>query len=176
MPLEHLVYGTIRHSSLFVETEFLSLAQAIESFHRLTDKSTVVEPRVFRHFLKNLCQFLQENWGSSPLMEGCLEKVRHANEPKFQDRIQSLLTRIDPVRLRKLIGDPVVFERTLRQTRNHFTHSGISKKGSVLSDAKAIFLFNQKLHALLRLLLLKNVGFSEESVFEQVFQQSRRYS
>ena len=34
--LEGLVYGTIRRSSLFVETEFLSLAQALESFHRVS--------------------------------------------------------------------------------------------------------------------------------------------
>ena len=54
--------------------------------------------------------------------------------------------------------------------------TGIRTKGSVLSDSKGIFLFNQKLHALLRLLILKNIGFSEESVFEQVFQQSRRYA
>jgi hypothetical protein len=38
--LEGLVYGTIRHSSLFVETEFLSLAQALESFHRISSRST----------------------------------------------------------------------------------------------------------------------------------------
>jgi hypothetical protein len=27
---------------MFVETEFLTLAQALESFHRLTDRSTVL--------------------------------------------------------------------------------------------------------------------------------------
>ncbi len=87
-----------------------------------------------------------------------------------------MLGSINPERLMKLIGDPVIFERTLRQTRNHFTHPVIRKKANVLSDAKQIFLFNQKLHALLRLLMLKNIRFSEEDVFEQVFQQSRRWS
>jgi hypothetical protein len=77
--------------------------------------------------------------------------------------------------LTKLIGDPIVFERTLRQTRNHFTHPGIPKKRNVLTDAKEIFLFNQKLHALLRLLMLKNIGFSEKAVFDPILQQSRRW-
>ena len=40
-PFEDLVYGTIRNSSLSSETEFLSLAQALEAFHRLTDSSTI---------------------------------------------------------------------------------------------------------------------------------------
>jgi len=176
IPLENLIYGTIRHSSLFVETEFLSLAQALESFHRLIDKSTVVEPLLFGQVLKTLCRFISESWGSSPIAGRLLDGIRYANEPTFQTRIQSLLARINPERLEKLIGDPVVFERTLRQTRNHFTHPGIRKKENVLTDGKGIFLFNQKLHVLLRLLMLKSSGFSEEVVFDQIFQQSRRWA
>jgi hypothetical protein len=38
--LESLVYGTIRQTSMFVETEFLSLAQAIEAFHRITSATS----------------------------------------------------------------------------------------------------------------------------------------
>lgn len=43
-------------------------------------------------------------------------------------------------------------------------------------DQKEIFLFNQKLHVLLRFLLLKSIGFPEEGIFDQIFQQSRRWS
>jgi hypothetical protein len=135
-----------------------------------------VEPRLFGQVLKILCRFISQTWGDSPIAERCLDGIRFANEPTFQTRIQSLLARIDPERLKKLIGDPVVFERTLRQTRNHLTHPGIRKKANVLTDSKGMFLFNQKLHVLLRLLMLQSIGFSEESVFEQIFQQSRRYS
>jgi len=177
MPLETLIYGTIRHSSLFVETEFLSLAQAIESFHRLTDKSTVVAPDVFAQVQKDLTGFIsQQNWGNFPIAARCLEAITFANDPTFKSRIESLLTRIDAEYLRKLIGDSVVFERTLRQTRNYLTHPGTRKKGNVLTDAKQIFLFNQKLHVLLRFLILRVMGFSEEAIFEQLFQQARRYS
>src|SRR5438132_3272971 len=69
-PLENLIYGTIRHSSLFVETEFLALAQAIESFHRLTDKSTVVVPELFAQVQKDLSGFISgQTWGNSPIAE-----------------------------------------------------------------------------------------------------------
>jgi len=177
MPLETLIYGTIRHSSLFVETEFLSLAQAIESFHRLTDKSTVVAPEIFAQVQQDMSGFVsQQNWANSPIAERCLEAIKFANEPTFKSRIQSLLAGIDAERLKKLIGNPVVFEQTLRQTRNYFTHPGTRKKGNVLKDSKEIFLFNQKLHVLLRFLMLKSIGFAEEAVFEQMFQQSRRWA
>jgi len=175
LPLENLIYGTIRHSSLFVETEFLSLAQALESLHRLTDKTTVVEPTVFKHVLKALCHLIDQTCGDSPLATRFLDGVRYANEPTFHTRMQSLLSRVNGEALNKLIGDPVVFERTLRQTRNHFTHAGIPKKKDVITDGKQLFFFNQKLHVLLRLLMLKSIGFSDDAVFDQMFQQSRRY-
>jgi hypothetical protein len=86
------------------------------------------------------------------------------------------LSGIDPQRLKTLVGDPLVFEQTLKQTRNYLTHPGIEKKGKVLTDSKELFLFNQKLHVLLRLLMLKTMGFSEEAIFDQMFQQSRMYN
>lgn len=176
-PLESLIYGTIRNSSLFVETEFLSLAQAIESFHRLMYKSTVVEPQVFAEVKEDLSAFIsQQSWAHSVIADRCQEAINFVNDPTFQNRIQSLLADIDPERLKQLIGDPVIFEQALRQTRNYLTHPGTKKKGKVLADSKELFLFNQKVHVLLRLLMLKTMGFAEEAVFEQMFQQSRKYS
>ncbi len=176
-PLENLIYGTIRHSSLFVETEFLSLAQAIESFHRLTDKSTVVGPQVFAHVQETLLGFIsQQTWANSALANRCKESLNFLNDPTFKTRIQSLLAGIDPQHLKTLVGDPIIFEQTLKQTRNYLTHPGIEKKGKVLTGSKELFLFNQKLHVLLRLLMLKTMGFSEAAIFDQMFQQSRRYS
>ena len=170
-------YGTIRHSSLFVETEFLTLAQAIESFHRLTDKSTVVEPQVFAQVKEDLFGFIsQQSWANSAIGDRCKEATNFLNDPTFKTRIQSLLAGIDPERLKTLVGDPVAFEQTLRQTRNYLTHPGTEKKGKVLTDPKELFLFNQKLHVLLRLLMLKTMGFAEEAIFDQMFQQSHRYA
>jgi hypothetical protein len=174
--LENLIYGAIRHSSLFVETEFILLAQAIESLHRLTDSSTVVAPTFFRQALKALDELISKTCGSSPIAERFQDSIRHANEPAFQNRIESLLSRVTVEHSVKLLGDLTVFAQTLKQTRNHFTHPGISKKSKVLTGAKELFLFNQKLHALLRLLMLMRLGFSEENVFEPIYIQSRQWT
>jgi hypothetical protein len=45
----------------------------------------------------------------------------------------------------------------------------------VLTRASELFNFNQRLHALLRLLMLMRLGFPEEKVFEPIFQQSRQW-
>jgi hypothetical protein len=88
LQLERLIYGTIRHSSLFPETEFLALAQAIEAFHRLTESSSVSSSADFKRTLKALCKVISQLCKGSPLETRFLDGIRHANEPSFHDRFR----------------------------------------------------------------------------------------
>ena len=45
-----------------------------------------------------------------------------------------------------------------------------------MTEAAELFLFNQKLHAFLRLLMLLYLGFPEEDIFEPVLYQSRKWT
>lgn len=173
--LEDLVYGTMRHSSMFVETEFLTLAQAIEAYHRLTDSSKVVDSAEFRHILKVICTAIASECKDSPLQQRFLDGIRHANDLPFKDRVNSLLSRLSRENAERLFGDLTEFERKLRQTRNYLTHPGIRKNSSVITRGKELFLFNQKLHAFLRLLLLLGIGFPEDKVFETVYHQAQKW-
>lgn len=173
--LENLIYGTIRNSSLFVETEFLSLAQAIESFHRLTDTATVTRRVCFEDILTSLRQEIDILCGGSKLSIRLQESIEHANDPNFRARIESLLARVKEDQRRQLIGDEKEFEQILRQTRNYLTHPGIKRRSKVLTKTRDLFLLNQKLHAFLRFLMLIHIGFPAESVFEPVLCQSRKW-
>jgi ApeA N-terminal domain 1 len=175
-PLENLIFGTIRNTSMFVETEFLSLAQALESFHRLTDAAPLADPLTFKGAIKILLKTIASSCGHVTLARRMADSVRYANEPSFKNRIESLLALLPSQHIDALLGNPNVFEQTLRQTRNFFTHPGIKRGRHVLTSTKDIFLFNQKLHALLRLLMLVSVGFAEGAVFESVLYQSRKWS
>jgi hypothetical protein len=174
-PFENLVYGTIRNTPLFVETEFLSLAQGLESLHRLTESGTLAPPSVFKRVLKALLLSIRSVCPSPALADRLCDAIRYANEPSFKNRIESLLNRITAQHARELLGDPQLFEETLRRTRNFLTHVGIRKQNGVLVGTKEIFLFNQKLHALLRLLMLQYLGFPEDLVFGPVKYQSRKW-
>lgn len=170
-PLESLIYGTIRLSSMFVETEFLSLAQAVESLHRLTDDTKLEGKSAFKKVLSELRKAIAEHCGESPLASRLSESIAHADEPSFSDRINRLLSRISAEHCNKLLGDRNKFEISLRRTRNFFTHPAIEKQSEVLTDTGELFLMNQKLHGLLRLLLLIRIGISEDIAFEPVWQQ-----
>ena len=141
-PLENLVYGAIRGSSLVAETEFLSLAQAIESFHRLTDTTTTIPPDLFKELFKSLSRTIAEQHkdsANSAIVTRMLDAIRYCNEPSFRHRIELLLSQVSPTTAQKLLGAPAVFEQTLRQTRNYFTHPGIKKQSRVLTGAAELF-------------------------------------
>jgi len=175
-PLQNFVYGTVRDSSMFVETEFLSLAQALESLHRLTDSTTLAVASTFKRICTSIIDTIRVVCPNSALARRLEESVQFANEPSFRNRIEALLARLNPEDARVLLGDPTQFEQTLRQTRNYLTHLGIHTQSRVLTSARDLFLFNQKLHALLRLLMLMNVGFPENVVFEAIRFQSQKWT
>jgi len=173
--LENLVGGSLGSSQTAIETQFLGLAQAVESFHRLTDESTIMPEDAFRQVKTELNAFIGDKYKKTPIEQRLGEAVRFANEPSFRVRIERLLSRLSDEGVRNLLGDRVDFEQTLRQTRNYFTHPGTSKGRAVLVDPGEIFLFNQKLRALLRLLMLLNLDFTEREVLEKVTYQSRKW-
>jgi ApeA N-terminal domain 1 len=111
---------------------------------------------------------------TGPIADRLKESIGFANGPTFHDRIERLLNRLPAALVEKLLGNPKEFEQALRQTRNFFTHQGGKQKSKVLTKPGELFLMNQKLHALLRWLLLTHFGFPAELVFEPVFQQANR--
>src|SRR5207245_2001814 len=139
--LEDLIYGTIRSSSLFPETEFLSLAQAIESLHRLTGVSRLIIPeKSFNEISAFLRERIAEKCQDSPISKSLHDKISSANERSFHDRIDELISPIEnEEHVKKLLDDPVDFEQTLRQTRNYLTHPGIRQGSKVLTDPKDLF-------------------------------------
>jgi hypothetical protein len=58
--VESLVLGVLRKGKLFAETEFLSLAQALEGIHRVTERSSVADKLVFRKVRKKIVALLKQ--------------------------------------------------------------------------------------------------------------------
>ena len=122
-PVQSLLLGTFYNPSAYVESQFLSLAQAIESMHRVTK----------------------------------------AGKVSFQTRIEELLSDLSSSTRNKITPDEAEFATSLKQTRNSLTHPGINGGTKVLSSPSQLFHFNQRMIALLRVLLLKQIGVPEDT-------------
>jgi hypothetical protein len=172
---ESLVYGTVRRSKLFVETEFLALSQALEGFHRLTSTKQVADSSTFKAVRRILIKVIDRCCQDGALKQRLRESLEHANDISFGNRMIDLFSRVSPENLHALIGNSLEFEKQVKSTRNYLTHIGGPPTKTVLTDVSDIFGANQKLHGLLRLLVFLELGISEYTAFEPVNRQAQKW-
>ena len=175
-PVEKTVLGMLRATKLFTETEFLSLAQSLEAFGRIRFNNPVIPEEEFKRGLKELHTALSNVWQSGEFVKRCVVNLKHANEPNFAERIESILNMFTPGFCLRLVGDRELFSEQLRQTRNYYTHLGTKEGRSVLRGGKGLFLFNRKLHAVLRCVMLLDLGFPEEIVREPILYERNKWT
>jgi hypothetical protein len=135
-PVEMIVLGMLRKSKVFVETEFLSLAQALEGFNRLQ--------------------------GGDP-------------DKRFRQRLEETYDLLSPDFALSLLGTRQDFAEAVVSTRNFYTHVGITAKTSVVQDGGELFDLNQRLHALIRCVMLLQLGIDESVLREPIRYQATRW-
>jgi hypothetical protein len=174
-PVEITVLGMIRKSSLFVETEFLGLAQALEGFGRLRFEGGLIPKTNFKQGLVKLKKLLREMWGDSEITQRCTDSLGNANETSYSRLIGQTYDLLSVDFAMKFLGERAQFTRTVVQTRNYFTHLGIPKGKAVVDDGKELFLLNQRLHAFLRCAMLIELRIPEEALKEPISYQAARW-
>lgn len=174
--IEKTLLGTLRKSSLFVETEFLGLAQALEAFGRLHFDQPLVDPHVFRKGLKQVKETIRTVWSGGLVVERCSQLLNHGNEASFADRLRQTGEMLRREFFERNFGEEETFTRSIVQTRNYFTHLGIKPGALVIEGGKELFMLNQKLNALLRCVMLIDLGIPFEYLGEPIAYQANRWS
>lgn len=173
--VEDLLLGTYYSANTYVESEFLSLAQGIESFHRVTRLRTLVDGKIFQSALEFVDKLLENSPVPEVLREKFREVLQFANDLSFQTRIDELLESLSNPQAQQIVGDKETFSRTLKQTRNYLTHPGIKKKGCVLDSPAELYRFNRRLQAILRILVLAHVGVDLDITAPPAYEQVRAW-
>jgi hypothetical protein len=174
--IEKTLLGTLRKSSLFVETEFLGLAQALEAFGRLHFNQPLVDVQVFKKGIKQVKETIRTVWSDGPVVERCSQLLNHGNETSFADRLRRTWEMLPKDFFVKNFGEEDTFTRSIVQTRNYFTHLGIKPGALVIEGGKELFMLNQKLNALLRCVMLIDLGIPFEYLREPIAYQANRWS
>lgn len=161
-PTFNLYFFTIQNTRN-LESHFLFLAQAIETFHRRTcDEHLFDEPD-----FDELSAILREgvNNNKDEYKDWVENKLRYGNELTLRKRLKKL---IEP--FNHLFGsksDRNSFINQFLNTRNYLTHYDKSLETSACKDEELLNL-GRKCEALLQLHLLKCIEFPE-ILFEEVF-------
>lgn len=174
-PVEVTVLGMLRKSSLFVETEFLALAQALEGFGRIHFERGLMPKEEFKNGLTKLREKLCQLWGDSEIVKRCSDALSTANEASFGHRLGLTYDLLSADFAAKLLGNRKDFTGKVVKTRNYFTHLGIEKEKYVADTPKELFLLNQRLHAFLRCVMLLDLGVSEAALTGPIMHQVLRW-
>jgi hypothetical protein len=155
----NLYFGIQYQDQLYLEQKFLSIAQAVESFHRHSHKfSTRVLPKKEHNkkialIIKNTPQEYQEWLG---------KKLDFSNQPSLHERLSEMIESVKEV-IEPLVGDIDLFIKKVKDTRNYFTHYDKSNKKKAMQGSNLFWLI-QSLSFLLQALLLAELGFSSGEI------------
>jgi hypothetical protein len=177
--VEGIALGILRKGKLYIETQFLSLAQALEGAHRATSKAGVVDKVAFRKTRKKIIELMRNENVEPGLAERICASMSHANEPTFSTRLSELCARLSAGLLARMQIEPAQFVPSIAATRNFYTHAGgadASKRASRrLASISDLFIANQKMRSLLRGILLLHVGVPEGKFADLLVREITRW-
>jgi hypothetical protein len=140
------------------EHRFVSIVQALESYHRRAFPDAVREPqRDFKERKRRLAKSVEagdRRW--------LLEALQYSNEARLRDRMRALW-RMMPEVARKRLGAEDDFAARVTHTRNWLTHGGPPRGAAVKSGTQMTDLTLQ-LALVLRVIFILELGLDAEQV------------
>jgi len=174
--IENIVLGVLRKGKLFIETEFLSLAQALEGFHRATGEEVQLDKPAFEELCQKIEEFLQTQSVDEETAARANSAILYSNQTSFRSRLKQLCARINEKTLAEMNIVPKEFIPIVVDMRNYLTHAGGSsnKKKKSLKDLN-VFLLSQKMRALLRGVFLLHLGFPETQIRDLIVREATKW-
>lgn len=152
----NLYFSTQTKAHKYLESNFLALAQALETYHRKTSNEKLMSEDIFKELTENLmekCPEEHKQWLSG--------RLQHGNEIKLRKRIKNI---IEP--FKEFFGSSKEQKKLITNiidTRNYFTHYDNSLETKALRGEKLWFLC-RKMEAIFQLQLLYILGFKLEEI------------
>lgn len=158
-----LVLEKYLQAKLSLESFFLNSCFAIEIYHRRFQKNERYPKAEFRRIKKEILSNIKDE-EANKFFE---EKLAHANEPSFRERLESLSEDFQMVL--PLTMDTNSLIKGIVNTRNHIVHRSSSK--GIISGLE-LYYASFYLEALTKLCVFKELGFSQRHILT-MFSNSR---
>jgi hypothetical protein len=142
---------------LFLELQFLSLAQAAESLHSRRFDARVLPKAEHRERVRAVV-----DTAPAQLQEWARDCLAPANRKSFRLAFDELVDSL-PSRIGEAIGDRNVIAEKVRVTRNYLTHWNPDLKEAAATDGELVAL-TMVLRSVLEALLLLELGFTSSEV------------
>jgi len=162
-----LYFGSLYNPHTYLEHQFLTVVQALESYHRT--KIRREELSVDEHAKR-----IAEIMGSAPSKhkEWLEEKLRYSNELVLRKRLKELLDAYPEI-VSSIEDEKDNLVDRVVATRNYLTHHDSALKERA-AEGKKLPALTQKMQVLLQACLLTALGCGNDMIWS-LFQKNRRY-
>jgi len=166
-PVFDLYFGAIYNRHAFLEQRFLSLMQAIETYHRRTSTETDLSPA---EHARRLDEILQATPGQ--YRQWLARKLEYSNELVLRRRLDDVIKRCPQVVMR-LIDKKRAFVHRVGTARNYFTHYN-PELADEAPKGLDLYPLAMQLQALIEMCLLLELGFDCDEI-DGLFSRVGRY-
>jgi hypothetical protein len=155
-PVFDLYFGAIFNRHAFLEQRFLSLMQAIETYHRRTSTETDIPRNEHERWLEEILSAVPESD-----RERLATKLEHSNELVLRKRLDEIVA-LCPVITEKIVTQKS-FAHRVRVARNYLTHFDPSLEQQA-PKGLALYPLTVQLQALVEMCLLLEIGFDSQEI------------
>ena len=159
-----VAYGAVR----YLEPRFLSLMQALETYHRRSSSTTVLPEEEHAEWVESVLGAIRDEASRERLAR----LVEHANEPPLRARLKEVLASCPDV-APKIVGKTRAFLQAAVTGRNYLTHYDPDLEAQAPKGIELLPLAAQ-VGALLEMCFLREIGFTCEEI-DAIFTRVRRY-
>lgn len=171
-PVYNLYFGTLYNSNMYLEHKFLSLIQAIESYHQRVHKGKYLPDREYKMVYDVLVNAIP-NETKSDLKDRLKMYLKYGNEFSLRKRLKEIFDWHQEILDMLIKNDKAAFIDDVINTRNYLTHYNTDSKEQTISG-EALFHLTIKLKILVEICLLIELGFSQKEI-KSLFSRNRRY-
>ena len=160
-PVYEVFFGTLYNTRAYSRSQFLSLMQAAESFHRTTKSGKYVRSDKYKEYSRVMKDAIPE--AAPDALKSKLQSMfDFGNEYSLPKRIEEL---VDSLPGREIIKKNPNFVKQVVETRNSLTHLTKKRKAKVLRGAD-LDNANEDLRILLTSLFLRRLDIDPEAVYK----------
>lgn len=172
-PSCNLLLSSFYKSKTYIKSLFLSLVQALESFHRRKYDGKYLEEQEYAKYKKILTDALPSKMPRD-LKTSLWSRLKYGNEYALRKRIAEIFKSFQPDTVKLITDDPKSFIESVVDTRNYLTHYDKEIESNSLNGVD-LYYTNERLSILLIVLLLREIGIEEKTLIQRI-KMVKRYS
>jgi len=175
-PVYSLYFGSLYNPSIYVEHKFLSLIQAIESYHDRIYVGEYIEKETYKKEIYDPLIKEIPTWVKGDFRKDLSKKLEFGYEFSLRQRLKEILENYNEI-ISSFIKNENKFIRSVVDTRNYLTHYDESLKKRAASGTD-LLLLTLNLRILIEICLLYEIGFDLKLINKFIFRiyEFRKYN